>query len=195
MALALPPDQQSEFRSASEARREKLLDTVVPTTLIIRVEIVDPLKTLVAGRIEVLTSTSSCGLRVSPGEVWYLSPQERNGKLLAELCGASRILMFPDSERRLLESARDGHHESRIEGIAAFFFPKRKALAQAVVEAHSPTRSFTATTNKDGGFELNGLPPDTYQMRLTVEGRRHDLETVKLCDASTLQVYLHPPEQ
>lgn len=191
-SLLLPEGERQRFFSASREEHDKLARELFPNELTFRLQVVESFSKEFAGEIEVRSELTSCGLVLKKGEFWYLNPSSKDGKRYVAMCGTNRRLRFPDSEREVHQQRRDGDQRSRIEGLVLDSWRTDRPIGGAEVEARSANRSFTTRSNEAGEFELNGLPADEYQIRVNVRGRRFEIETVKLCAASSLGLWLVP---
>lgn len=194
LSRGLPKADRQRFLNASREEQEKMTRDFFPNELTFRVQVLESFGKKFAGEIEVRSESTSCGLVLKKGEIWYLDPSTRDGKRYVAMCGGNWHLRFPDSERQAHQQRRAGDQRSRIEGFVLDSWRTDRPIGGAEIEARSATGSFATSSNKAGEFELNGLPPGEYKILVNVGARRFEVDTVKLCAASSLELWLVPRE-
>lgn len=99
----------------------------------------------------------------SPEKLSYYGPAREPGFWLVSICGRSTHLNWTGEDLLYLEKMEKLRGKTRISGTLAggYEFPDLDVDGKKI-KIIGPTRTYETKTNKDGVFEIYGLPPGKY---------------------------------
>lgn len=134
----------------------------------------------VQGVVEIRTGAGGgdCGYQFERGETYIVYARAHDGMLSTSICARTRKLAQAAEDLEYLKTALRPSATGRIYGTARYQQDGTSRGPDRFVAGYTVTltggdRSWSRTTNADGGFEFTGIPAGTYTIELDTPESEH----------------------